>query len=252
MLCHRLWPNLSAIYTLFSSSLFPRFSACQLLHPPSKKLDAPYFLITNLWLLAFIGLGFLFLLVATTILLTHRDRGSRLQNLKQALLRALFANRMPRDHLKLVFIFFSFFIFFNRHFFGATIKTNKIAIPTDEIVDSINKLIDTSKKLVVHAKELSWAKSAPEGSLLQRLSKKDILALDGLSSLDRMKATGIDRFVIFADQTRAAYLLSLLSRHANEIGSYAFSKNSDYYERLETFHMRRSLDPEQKRFINSR
>lgn len=234
----------------YSSSLLRGQLCGQFLRPLSRKLDASYFLIGNLWLLVFISLGFL--LVAVTILLTHTNGGSRLKCLKQVLFRALFAGRLPNNHLKLLFFCFFVFLFFNRLFLGATIQTDKITIPTDEIVDSTSKLIDTSKKLTFHARELEPVKSAPEGSFLKRLSKKNIFVVDDLNSLMQMKAIGINRFVIFAEETRAIYFLALLSKHADEVGSVAFSKESDYYGRLDVFEMRKSLDSERKRFINNR
>ena len=102
-------------------------------------------------------------------------------------------------------IFLSFFLLFCLIFISGSIKIDKFSVPTDQLVDSTIKLIDTSKQLALHPKELNSVKSAPQGSLLERLSKKDILLVDGLDGLDRIKAE-INDFVIFGDQTRAIYL----------------------------------------------
>lgn len=228
-----------------------RFSACQFLHPLSKKLEISYFLTSNLWLLMFIALGLL-VAVMTAMMQLSQTNGSPRRSWKLILFRALFIDWLP--DARLLSISLSIFIFFCLNLLSGAIKTDKISVPTDQIVDSTTKLIDTSKTLIFNTKEFNWAKSAPDDSFIKRLSKKDILVIDGLSSLGRMKAMGINSFVIFGDQTRNIYLLTLLSRHANEIGSVALSlsKESIFYERLEIFQMRRSLDQEKKQFVNSR
>ena len=133
---------------------------------------------------------------------------------------------------------------------SGTIKTEKITVPTDQVVDSAAKLIGTSKTLTFHVKELNSVMTAPEGSFLKQLSKKDIFVVDGFNSLVQIKAIGIDNFVFFAEKARAIYFLTILSQHAGD--SVVFSKENNYYELLGAFPMRASLDKERKRLLNSR
>ena len=186
--------------------------------------------------------------------LTHANCNSRLKSLKLILFRVLFMdpNRLPRAHLRRMFLFFNIFLFFNLIFLGANIKTDKLVVSTDEIVDSPAKLLATSKTLPISDKEIDLIRTAPEGSFLERLARKSILVMANTEQLNRIKGQGIDNFVAFADRVSIVYYVFLLAHHASEVNSIAFMKSTDYYERLGVFQMRRSLDEEQKRFINRR
>lgn len=84
-------------------------------------------------------------------------------------------NRLSRDHLKLLLLFYNLFLFFNLNFLGSSITTEKVSIQTDEIVDSASKLIGSTKTLSFNDGELDLIKTAPEGSFLKRLSGKEYL-----------------------------------------------------------------------------
>lgn len=161
-------------------------------------------------------------------------------------------SRSPHAHLRLVFSFFSLFLFFNRNFLGAAIKTDKVTLRTDQIVDSTSKLIDTSKTLFIFKRESSLLLNAPKGSFLHRLGKKQIEVLSGLSILKRMQTVGVDRYLFFNEEVLQPYLMGLQASHAKKTGLVGFVKPSGYYEALVSLRMRQSLDPERKRFINSR
>ena len=176
---------------------------------------------------------------------------SRLKSLKLLLFRAPFVerNQLPRVHLRLVFLFFSLFLFFNLNFLGGNIKTEKVTVQTDEIFDSAAKLVATPKTLVTDYEGLKMLKDAPEGSFLKRLSTKEFLEID-LNHFDRMKAN-VNRYVVLGNEVALVQLIILLSQHAHRIGAVAFRKSTVYYESLVGFRMRRSLEEERKRFINA-
>ena len=67
-----------------------------------------------------------------------------------------------------------------------------------------------------------------------------------------MEAYGINRGVVFANEVGLGYFMFLLAKHAKKIGSAAFVKSANYYERLTCFQMRPNLDKERKRLINRR
>ena len=186
-------------------------------------------------------------------MLTHANGSSPLKSLKLILFRAPFMdhNQLPRVHLRLIFLFFNLFLFHNLKFLGCAIKTNKVTVPTDEIVDSTAKLLDTSKTFALNPNDLFLVKTAPKGHFLQKLSEKDYLLINGFNGFNQMKTTGLNRFVIFTQKSGAYYFLSLLSQHAKNINAVAFSKYRNYYEHLGNYRMRRSLDEKRKRFINS-
>lgn len=212
--------------------------------------------MNNFRLLAYIILGFLLITAVSTVLpkLTHANGSSRLKSLKLILFRAPFMdhNQMPRIHLRLVLLRFNLFLFFNLNFLSSTIKTEKVAVPTFEIVDSDSKLVSSSKTLIIYWKELDLIRKAPKGSFLSKLSSKKILEVRYIEDLVEMKAKGVKNYVTFAASDGLFHLLNLPSRYANEIGAVEFTKATVYYERLSTVPMRRNLDEKRKRFINSR
>ena len=180
------------------------------------------------------------------------NHGTRLKSLKLVLFQAPFLvfNQLPRVHPRLILLFFSLFLFFMLNFLGCAMTTAKVKIPTDEIVDSTNKLMATTKTLTFHIRRLDLVKQAPEGSFFKRLSRKNILAVSNIGDLTRMKTNGLHQHILLMEQNAMIYAMSLLSR--NEIGTVAFIKQTTFYERLSSFHMRRSLDRIRKRFINNR
>ena len=191
----------------------------------------------------------------TTILaeLTHANRGRPLKSPKLRLCRALFLDhdRLPRVHLRLLFLFFDLFLFFNFNFIAGSINTDKCTVPSDGIVDSRSKLLSTPKPLIIDGLEARFVRRAPEGSFLHRISRKTLFEVNSLRDLDRVKADGISRYVMFDKQRGLVGSMSFLAEQAGRTGSVAFTKTSDY-ERLAAFRMRRSLDNARKRFINSR
>ena len=153
-----------------------RYEAAQYTKPHFQNLDLSNFLFDNLQLFGFLILGYLLITVLTAILpkLVHANCRSPLKSLKLILCRALFIDhsRLPSVHLRLIFLFFSLFLFFNLNFLGGAIRTDQVTVPTDEIVDSPAKLVGTSKKLVVTKIELELIMTAPEGSFLRKLNRK--------------------------------------------------------------------------------
>lgn len=193
------------------------------------------------------------LLIVVGAKLVHQNGDVRPKILKLVLFQAVFVdhNRLPRIHLKLLFLFFSFFLVFNFNFLRGTIKTEKCTVQTDEIVDSAAKLVDTPKMLVVSLAGSGRLRSAPERSFLNRLSRRKFEVLNTLNELEQMKARGLNQYVIFSAEIGLIYTASLFSQHANDVGSVAFVSPTGYYESLSVFLMRRSLGKEQKEFINS-
>lgn len=222
----------------------------------TKNLDLTSFLLNNLWLLAFILLGYLLIAACATILprLTFANGGSRLKNLKLLLFRALFMNhnRLPRVHLRLMFLFFGLFLFLDLNFFAFTIKTQKVTVDVDEIVESPAKLLKTSKTLIIDAAENHLFFTSPEGTLLKRLSEKKIFKVNSLSDLVSIKSKGINSFVAVCREECIYWVMGFLAKTVNDNGSVVFIKATNYYERLVKYLMRKNLDDERKRFINSR
>lgn len=231
------------------------FGVGQFIAPRQENLDFSHLFIENLRLLAFVILGYLLIAVVTTMQpkLIHANCNSRLKSLRLILTRAMLLNqsRLSSVHLRLMFLFFSLFLFFNLNFLAGSITTEKVVVLTNEIVDSPSKLIATSKTVAFGDGESDLVKRAPEGSFLHRLSRKKVLVLDSSKDFIRMK-TEINNHVLFTSTLLVVYLTNLLSKRAKEIGSVAFIESTDYYELLGVFQMRRSLSEESKRFINSR
>lgn len=203
----------------------------------------------------FVVLAFVLIVAVTTALpkLVHENCRCRLKSLKLILYEALFIklNRLPRAHLRMVFLAFNIFFLFNIIILSASIKTDKVTIPTAEIVDSTAKLFGTSKTLVLNSRASGLLKTAPEGSFFKRLAKKNIFALSKLSDLNQVK-TEFGQVVLFAEQLGLFYHMSLLSVHAKEQGLVAFVEPIGSYESLDGAQMRRSLDEQRKNFINRR
>lgn len=247
--------NLNQINLTITVFFKSRYQAGQFVKPNSNIFDFSSVLFNNLCLLTMVVLGYLLVVAITTALpvLVHANC-SHLKSLKLVLVRALFMDtqELPSASLRLVFLFFGLFLFFNLNFLSGTVKTDKVTIETDDIIDSSDKLAGTTKTLATGWLGAALMKTAPEGSFLKKLSKKKILLVDGVVELEKVKSRGIDCCVFFANRIPLAYVMSLLSLHANDIGSIAFAKPTGHYELLTTLYMRRNLDEERKRFINSR
>ena len=228
--------------------------AGQFLKPHSKNPDFFSFLVDNFWLLTYTVLGYLLIaaVAATLPKLTPAGGSASLRNLKRLLFRALFMNhnRWPRVHLRLMFLFFSIFLFFNFNFIAGRTQTEKVTVPTDEIVDSASKLLGTSKTLIIDGFMSEILRRAPKNSLLNGLSGKKLFKVHSLGDLRRIKA--VDEYVLFIKNAALDASMLLLVQPAKRIGSVAFMKATDYFESLVAFQMRRDLDEKRKRLIDSR
>lgn len=226
--------------------------AGQFLNPTSRSYDLASFLVQNLSLVAYILLGWLLVVLTTTIWakLTRSILNFRRENPKLFLFRVPFigSSRLQLVHLKLIFWSFSLFLFLNLQLLSSTIQTEKVTVPTDEIVDSPVKLISTSKTLTVGQGGLLMIKQAPTNSFLGRLSSKEFFELS-MKKLGHMK-TNIDRYVFLGDEVGLSQLIGLLSRHAHSVGMVAFRNPTVYYETLLGFKMRRNLKAKLRKFIN--
>ena len=214
----------------------------QFVAPFSKKMDAVHFLVNNIHLSGFIILGYMLVAVLATILpkLTHGNGSSRLKSLKTILFHTLFIdhNQLPRLALRLLFLCFALYLFLILNFLSSSIKTEKVVIPTDEIVDSMTKLIKTPKTLAFIDDSLNLFKDAPDGSLLNQLSKKDMIIVYSLNDLSQMKSNRLHRYLLFANHNPLVFFMGLVSKHASENGLIAFHKSTDYFETLAVYLMR--------------
>ena len=142
----------------------------------------------------FIILGYLLNSAVATILPkpTHANE-TRWKSFKVVLLKMPFKSysQLPTIHLKLLFLFFGLFLFFNLNFLSGTIRTEKLSVATEEIVDSTFKLVSTLKTIVISGLTSNLIKKSPKASFLKKLSKKNFLVDEGGSNiLDRMKENG--------------------------------------------------------------
>ena len=232
------------------------YTAGQFLKPYPKNLDFTYFLVSNFRSLCLIVLGYALVVAVTTILskLMHENADTRLKRLKRAPFGAVFldSNRLPSAHQKLIYLFFGLFLFFNLNFLSGTIKTEKISIDTEQIVDSAAKLLDTSRTLVLDYTSSNRVKTAPDGSFLKRLSGKAGPVVNTFSDFKKLTKNEVDRYAFFAVEIAISCIMSVLSQSAKEQDLVAFMKPTPYFESLIAMSMRRDLDDERKRFINSR
>lgn len=223
------------------------------MRPNSRSYDLSSFLVENVPLLAYVLLGYLLLAITTAILpqLTHANHSSCWKSLKLVLLKVPFMDhsQLPRVHLRIMLFFFSIFLFFQLNFLSNTIKTEKVTIPTDDLIDSPAKLLATTKTLTINQGGLKWLKQAPEGSFLRKLlCVKKIAEIDA-KDLDKMRKN-IDGYLTLEKEIAVVFWMSLFSQDARDSGVVAFLPEVTYYETLDGFTMRRSLEEERERFIN--
>lgn len=100
-----------------------------------EKADLSAFLFENVRLLMMILLGYVFITVVTSIALSLiRKDYSYFKSLKLTLLNAYFIDSKPLLSLSLKFavllLSFELFMFFNKNFLGAGIKTSKVVVNT--------------------------------------------------------------------------------------------------------------------------
>lgn len=242
------------------SPLKPSYRLGQLLPADqSEKLDFSSFLFDNFPLLIIILLGYLSIIAITSIApnLIHQSY-TRIKSLKLTVLRFFFVdlNRLLSISFKFTVLVLSFnlFMFFNRNFLSGGIKTSKVVVNTDEIVDSISKLIHTSKTIGTIFDEKELFTEAPDHSFLYKATRRKKLLLLGLKVDEEIHEIleNVRSYCFFSKEDRLFFILSTMAPLAQLRNLAVFTEIRTYFELLGFIYLRANLDDERKRFIHFR
>ena len=227
-------------------------------------------------------LGYVFITVVTSIALSLiRKDYSYFKSLKLTLLNAYFIDSKPLLSLSLKFavllLSFELFMFFNKNFLGAGIKTSKVVVNTggwtrfqreiftqldynqlfltdflDEVVDSIFKLIHTRKTIGIGFQD-TFLTNPPDHSLAQKLSKKKLQIIGHRMSEDVAEIVkNLPSFCFLSTELAIYYISSVFVQLSKPKKLVVFSETKSYHDTVSWYLIRRSLDNERKRFIHFR
>lgn len=223
-------------------------------------MDLLSFLYSGLTISLVIVFGYLSIVLLTVLLpkLIHPSYG-RLQSLRLMAIKMFFlnANQLPKLSRKLAVLMFCFncFFFFNNNLLSSAVQTDATLLKTDEILLSEADLLNSKKTILTRSSDHHRMRSSPASSLFGRLSKKKHLILESeknVGSLDRIFRQGLTSFYYLAESMTLLGALSVLAPFANTDGLVTFTRPHKYREWLSVFSLRRSLNPQRKRFIHRR
>lgn len=236
--------------------------AGQFLRPNKPNIsDLSTFLLTNSKLLFLTLCAYLFIvLVGSLLLRLVHQRFDRFASLKLALYRTPFLtlNQIFAVSSKfgVLVLSFTLFLFFMRNFLGGCIKTEKTVLRTDELIDSRAKLLATEKTMIIHFDQIEVLAKAPDGSFLKRLYQKERFPFTGEAdetNWSLLFSQPMDTYFVFSNDVHALFTLAALAPYANSFGMFAFVQpEHSYFENMNAFYLRSSLDMERKKFIHRR
>lgn len=230
-----------------------------------KKIDLSSFLSNNISLLLTIVVGYLLAFLITFFLIQNTS----LRHAKKRKILELVAFKLPSlsySQLKslsakimIIFFFFNIFFFINLNMLSSMIKTEKVVIKTDELIDSREKIENTNKILYLSMDMIDTFRNAPENSFLKRLYEKKLYEnrlaivtwLDD-KAMKNINKYGITSYYLFMRETVLLGHLSVLAFRKMQAKQFVFSKSNSYREDLRAIYMRKSLDIKKKEIIKRR
>ena len=226
------------------------FNVGQMLRKPNKfnKSDFSLFFIENIRLLVIILIGFILTVTAKFTLLKLGKR--------RCILYHFLTNgtKLSSVSFKLGFISlaFSFFLFFNLNILRNMVNTQKVAVDTNEFIDSISKLNKTTKTLITVYPDTM--------SLFYRLFKKgkrndDFTVSDYGNIQDffsKISRDGFDSYIYFMGEINflaSIYYAKLVNTLLDPI---VFFKPTIYFELLRSIFYRKKMEQNMKQILNRR
>ena len=157
--------------------------------------------------------------------------------------------------LKYILLAFNLFLFVNLSLLSNSIKTEKVVVPTDELIDSVTKFERTRKEPCFFREEndMEVILNAPSNSFLSRVFKNKIKRKSILCHLskkynatevDKLREKGLHTYFYFMKRASLLILLSYITKNANNY--LLFKKSTQYYEMQYVIYVRRSLDERRK------
>ena len=154
----------------------------------------------------------------------------------------------------LVLLFFNLFIFILIQLLTSFIKTDRVTLNTDELIDSNEKLLSNSKILYTGSYNFRRFSHFPESSLLFKLIKRKKEQNQFLTQLNQTKIDEIIKkgqsssVLIFENRLLLVSYLLLFSMFTKN--PIVFRKSDSYHQNIYVYFMRRRLDKNKKKFIN--
>ena len=225
--------------------------------PTTQKTDVSSFLYNNLGVLLIILLGYLAVKLSTFLFLKLSNPNHNFaKNLKLILLKMFSINRNLTFKLALLFLSLDLFLFFNLNFLSGSIKTNSVAVNTNEIIDSISQLMNNDKTLTLGFSDEFLLTNALENSFLKKMydkkAKQNTLYIiqqsQSIDSINKFIDAGLDSYLFFGTGLGIIYLSSILSNYVDK-NLVVFMKPRVFYEILCSFPFRKNLHEIKKKHI---
>ena len=224
-----------------------------------EESDFSSFLFENLNLLSYILIGYFLLFFFGFICFKKLFPFlNPLKKLKLISSKLLFNNHIQLRKLSpkfaYILLFFNLFLFILIQLLTNFIKTDKVTLNTDELIDTNEKILSNSKILYTRIENLRQFSHFPESSLLFKLVKRKKEQDQYLTKLNQTK---IDEIIkkgqsssILIFENRPMLLNFLLSFSMFTKNPIIFLKSGNYHQNIYVYFMRRRLDKNKKKFIN--
>lgn len=243
------------------------FHVAQLIRKPSpEKADFSDFVMQNQPLIFKYLLGFLLTLIALValwaLLKTIHSPSITSKQTRLPFHHFLFLESKPIEllypQLSFIILAFEIFAFIILSLISNSIKTQKVVVNTDMMIDSASRFEQTPKlPCFFREEDIQIVLAAPANSFLSRMFngkiRSDLCTLSkkyNPAEVAKIKQTGYDKFFYFMKRTTLLILLSYLSRDANNF--LVFRKPVSYYEMPYVIYSRRSLETTKKRSLFQR
>ena len=160
--------------------------------------------------------------------------------------------------LKYILLAFNLFLFVNLSLLSNSIKTEKVVVPTDELIDSVAKF-ERSRKEPCFFREMHSVEAiltAPRTSFLTRVfnnkikRKADVCTLSlkyNATEVAKLREKGLHNYFFFMKRTPILILLSYVTKNASDY--LLFKKSTQYYEVQYVIYIRKSLDESRKTLL---
>ena len=237
------------------------FQVAQLVKKPSfESADFSTFIIQSRFQILKCLIGYFITLLIVFIFLKTIYSGSRKPKLSSYELffcRLKIINKFyPK--LKYIFLAFNLFLFINLSLLSNSIKTEKVVVPTDELIDSIAKFERSRKEpcFFKEENEMEIILNAPSNSFLSRIFNNKIKRKSVLCNLSikynatevaKLREKGLYTYFFFMRRTALLILLSYITKNADNY--FVFKKSTQYYENLFVIYIRKSLAENRKKLL---
>lgn len=222
----------------------------------SDKTDFSIFFINNFKIILIILIGYY--LTRFLIYLYFKSVKSKFNFFDLFLIELRNGSKVSK--ISLIILFFNFFLFINLSLLSNSIKTDKVIVKTDQIIDSFDELDRSSKILAYFEDQGHIFTQAPNRSFLyrfyQKKFKKNKIFLFSSKKFENFaelleiaQRIGFDNFLFIAERTRIYPTYKFISKYLTNY--HLWIRSTAFFEELCFLYLNPNLDEKKKRILYS-